>query len=142
MQLDNFEKSVEEFREKVIPKIFKADLLPGYTRATLTQIEKHIVRISKKEVSENITTLLFAYGVIYAQTLSKTIKGARWDYKSISLETLRVRLPIKDNNGDSISVLPIKRVIELYKTKDLKLKGLVKQYDEISNVNTLQKSKK
>ncbi|MBR2246811.1 MAG: hypothetical protein IJ880_07305, partial [Bacilli bacterium] len=118
VELSNFEDTVNEIRDKIVPQIIRVDMLPGFTRPSLTQIEKHILKLSRNQPADDVTVILFAYGLILGETMIKTIEGSEWNYEAPSLEFLRIKLPISDANGDSISSIPIKRVIGLFNSKD------------------------
>ncbi|MBR3119745.1 MAG: hypothetical protein IKF29_10935 [Oceanobacillus sp.] len=132
VELSNFEDTVNEIRDKIVPQIIRVDMLPGFTRPSLTQIEKHILKLSRNQPADDVTVILFAYGLILGETMIKTIEGSEWNYEAPSLEFLRIKLPISDANGDSISSIPIKRVIGLFNSKDIKNKGIVSYYDQIN----------
>lgn len=131
--MKNYQDMIEEFKEKIIPQIFKADLLPGYTRATITQIEKHIIGMSRQNKSDDIMTLLFAYSVILGETLIKNLDGAAWEYEAPSLEFMRIKLPYKDEDNETIYAMPVKRVFSLYLTKNTFEKSVVNYFDALSS---------
>lgn len=125
--LTDYEEVIHEIREKVVPQIFKKDLLPGYTRPTLAQIDKHIMSLLRNNVTEDTTVLLIAYGIILGETIIKDIEGAKWLYEAPDIQMVRVQLT---DGEDPIYALPIQRVVNLFKTKD-RSKSIVRYYDNI-----------
>lgn len=133
--MEDYTEIVQEFKEKIVPQILKADMLPGHTRATLTQVEKHILKLPSSSPGDDLSTILFAYGVILGETLIKTVKGAEWAFEAPSLEYLRIKLPMKMDNGESLYAMPVKRVFALYQTKKVSQKGIIKYYDSLLKEN-------
>jgi hypothetical protein len=123
----NYEDVINEIREKVVPQIFKKDLLPGYTRPTLAQIDKHIMKLIRNKVTEETATLLTAYGIILGETIIKNVEGAKWLYEAPNIQMVRVQIT---EGEDPISALPIYRVVNLFKTKD-RSKSIASYYDSV-----------
>jgi hypothetical protein len=125
--MTDYKEVIDEIREKVVPQIIKKDLLPGYTRPTLAQIEKHIMKLLRNKVTEETTTLLIAYGIILGETIIKNIEGAKWLYEAPNVQMVRVQVT---EGEDPIYALPIYRAVNLFKTKD-RSKSIVAYYDNI-----------
>lgn len=106
-------------------------LIPGVTRPSLIQVEKHIHRMSRKKPTSLEIKELVASGILLGELIRNKIPEAKWNMEAPDFNMLR--LEIKDEEtGASFSYLPIQKVFFYFQTKDMS-HSLVKFYDKIVN---------
>lgn len=130
VELYNYEEQLNEFVNVVIPQIFKGDLLPGYTRASLIQIDKHIKKMVLPKEGDKSALLVAAYGIFLGELLVRTIEGAEWMYEAPDIQLVRVKLPVSDDE-ESVYALPITRTFNYFISKNVD-KSILAYYDKLS----------
>jgi hypothetical protein len=127
--MNDYTEVIDEFRNTVIPQIFKKDFLPGYSRPTLIQLERNINRMIKNKADDNISLQLTAIAIILGELLVKTVEGIEWMYESPDLQMLRLKLPTAEGE-DSLYILPVTKVMNYFKTRSSN-DSIVRYYDSI-----------
>lgn len=128
-EIEDFTSTFDDMYKYMRNDLMSELLIPGVTRPSLVQLEKHIVRMPRTSPSTDDMKVLVSAGILLGELIKNAIPEATWNLKATELFSIKIQI-VDEETKEPFNFLPVWRVIQFFQTKDSS-HGIVRYYDNV-----------